>query len=83
MTDICISLPDELRQFVQSQVASGRYEDENEYIRALIARARRRHSRLESLLIEGLESGEPTEVTAETWDDLRKQVRSTLDARQP
>jgi antitoxin ParD1/3/4 len=71
-----------LQQFVQSQVVAGQYVDENQYIQTLIARACRSKDRLESLLIEGLESGEAEEMTAESWTEIRAEVRSKFGSAQ-
>lgn len=78
MADICISLPDDLFQFLENQVATGRYRDETDYIRELITRARSGHQDLDALLIEGLESGPPSDATLEDWSELRKSVQHAL-----
>ena len=64
MTTMTIFLPDPLLQFVDTQVAQGRYGDASEYMRALIRADEKRaaQERLESLLREGLE-GEETAFT--------------------
>lgn len=38
---------------------------------------------LDALLLEGLESGEPTEMTSEDWQGLRDAVRARLETRVP
>jgi len=78
MADICISLPDALLQFLQSQVATGRYRDETDYIRALLSHARCGRDRLDVLLVEGLDSGAPAEATSDDWSELRKTVHHAL-----
>lgn len=78
MADICISLPDDLLRFLESQVATGRYRNETDYIRELLAHARSGHERLDALLIEGLESGAASEATAEDWNGLRRTVHREL-----
>jgi antitoxin ParD1/3/4 len=47
-----VSLPDELRSFVDRQVDQGRYGSTSEYVRALIRRDQDRQH-LRSLLLEG------------------------------
>jgi hypothetical protein len=42
MTDLTISLPEALRQFVDDQVTSGHYGTASEYIQALILQAQRK-----------------------------------------
>ena len=72
MSTMTISLPDPLLQFVESQVAQGRYGDASEYMRALIHADEKRaaQERLESLLREGLE-GEETAFTPQDWHAMR------------
>jgi len=55
MATLNISMPDELRAFVETRVKTGEYQSASDYLRDLI-----RHDREETerLLIEGLESGE-------------------------
>ena len=80
---INISLPDAMRSYVEEQVAQGGYSTVSEYFRELIRldQKRRAQERLESLLLEGLESGEATQMTATDWEDIRQAVRSRLVRR--
>jgi antitoxin ParD1/3/4 len=67
MATMNISLPDPLRAFVEDRVSEGGYSTASEYFRELV-RADQQHraeERLEQLLLEGLNSGEPIEVTPE------------------
>ncbi len=68
-----ISLPETMKSFVDQQVQSGGYGSASEYIRELVRRDQkeRAQDRLETLLLEGLESGDPVPVTPEYWDKLR------------
>lgn len=55
MTTMNISLPDTLKQFVDSQVATAGYGTSSEYVRQLIRRDQERNQ-LRSLLVEGAQS---------------------------
>jgi antitoxin ParD1/3/4 len=55
MTTMNVSLPEELRAFVDEQVEDGRYGSASEYARGLIRRDQDRH-RLRSLLLDGATS---------------------------
>jgi len=72
MATLNISMPDELRAFVEARVNTGEYQSASDYLRDLI-----RHDREETerLLIEGLESGEgrPLNLAA-----LRKRAEAEL-----
>jgi len=77
-----ISLPDEMKEFVDSEVASGRYSSTSEYVRQLIREDEHRkvRARVEEQLREGLRSGEASAMTSEDWDDIRLQVRQRMQA---
>lgn len=83
MQTMNISLPDQLKEFVDAEVGSGRYGTVSEYVRDLIRadEKRRAHERLESLLLEGLESGAPTEMTRQDWDEIRREAVRQFEAR--
>lgn len=76
-----ISLPEPLKEFVDGQIASGRYSSASEYIRELIREDEKRKAeeRLEALLLEGLK-GEETELTREDWTAIRKEARARIAA---
>ena len=83
MQTMNISLPDQLKEFVDEQVGSGRYSSVSEYVRDLIRTDERRRAqeKLESLLMEGIQSGEPSEMTRQDWDDLRREAVERLQTR--
>jgi antitoxin ParD1/3/4 len=82
MQTMNISLPDPLKEFVEHQVADGRYSSVSEYIRELIRddEKRKAQERLEGMLLEGL-SDESTEMTRQDWDDIRKEAMAILKTR--
>jgi antitoxin ParD1/3/4 len=75
MSEINVSLPESLQDFIDEQVARGAYASASEYLRALVREDQKRKARerLEELLIEGLESGPATEMTDADWDEMRRQ----------
>jgi antitoxin ParD1/3/4 len=77
MTSVNISLPSNQRQFVEKKVSKGGYSTVSEYFRELIRQDEQREAeaRLESMLLQSLESGEPTPMTKEDWEDVRKEVK--------
>lgn len=74
-----ISLPEPLKDFVDRQIATGRYSSTSEYVRALIREDEKRKTeeRLEALLLEGLQ-GEEDELTREDWAAIRMEARARL-----
>ncbi len=94
MQTMNISLPDQLKEFVDIQFGSGRYSTVSEYVRNLIRddEKRKTQEKLEALLIEGIQTGEPTEMTRQDWSDIRGEAlnsskhakhRSRLDRTGP
>ena len=58
MTTVTISLPDSLKAFIDSQLATKGYGNVSEYFRTLLreAQAKEEEARLEARLLEGLAS---------------------------
>ena len=74
-----ISLPPPLKDHVRARVATGDCANPSDYGRALIRADRQRveEVRLERMLLEGLASGAPVEVTPERLAALREKARLT------
>jgi antitoxin ParD1/3/4 len=64
MTVVNITLPDEVKEYVDQRIADGQFGSTSDYFRDLVLEDQKRQSQehLELLLIEGLDSGEPIEV---------------------
>lgn len=77
-----ISLPDPLKDFIEQQVASGRYSSVSEYVRELVREDEKckAQEKLEALLLEGLRSGDATEMTRKDWEDIRRQALARIQA---
>lgn len=69
MTTLNISLPKAMRAFIDEEIARGEYSTASEYIRQLIREDQKRvaQDRLERLLLEGLDSGGPVEISDDWW----------------
>jgi antitoxin ParD1/3/4 len=77
MTTMNISVPDEMKAFVEAQMAQEGYASASEYLRALIRDAQKRQAKreLEAKFREALESGPATPMTRDDWDELERNVR--------
>lgn len=77
-----ISLPEELKEYVEEQTHSG-YSTPSEYVRELIRKDQKRRAkeRLDTLLLEGLSSGDPIPANAEFWSELKREAVAKLEAR--
>ena len=82
MQSMNISLPEPLKEFVDGQIATGRYSSASEYVRELIRddEKRKAEERLESLLLEGLRGAE-TELTRDDWSAIRQEALAQIKAR--
>jgi antitoxin ParD1/3/4 len=76
MTSLNISLPQPLKDFVEERVKQGGYSTPSEYVRELLRedQKRRAEEKLEALLLEGLNSGKPIDVTQEYWEKKRRRL---------
>lgn len=83
MTSINISLPETMREYVDRQVESGGYSTASEFIRQLIRNDQKRQAdqRLQAALLEGLDSGEPIEITDEWWSRKRAELTAKLNGK--
>lgn len=77
MATMNISLPDDLKSFVDAQVAEHAYGSTSEYLRELI-RKQRDIEKLRSTLLEGLGSGPAEPVTPETFRKMREALRERV-----
>lgn len=77
MTTLNVSLPDALREFVETRVAEGHYSTADDYLRDLVREDQRRNAQdhLDALLQDGMVSGPAAPMTAQDWQDIRAEVR--------
>ncbi len=68
-----VSLPDELKGFVDSQVSEGNYGSTSEYVRELIRHDQDRR-RLRAALLEGARSPRTTVADAAYFASLRRRA---------
>jgi len=82
MTSINVTLPDELKEYVEAQSRRER-STPSEYVQDLILEDQRRRAKdeLDSLLLAGLDSGDPIPADSQFWADLRRDALATLEAR--
>ena len=77
MATMNISLPDQMREWVEERVRSGRYANASDYMRALIREdqdQRERIARMQAAITEGVESG----VSHRTKEEIRDQALREL-----
>lgn len=76
MTTVTISLPETLKTFIDEQLATKGFGNVSEYFRSLLREAQERdeEARLETLLIEGLSTGDDISLTRAFWKDLKSEA---------
>jgi antitoxin ParD1/3/4 len=79
MTTINISLPDQMKQFVDEEMGEGGYRDPSDYFNALLQEQlkRKAEQKLEALLQEGLAT-KSAPVDKKDWDFIRRELESRL-----
>ena len=80
METMNVALPESMKSFVQERVSEGGYSSVSEYVRELIRADQKRwtEERVDALLLEGLESGEPIPMTRESWEARKHKLGERL-----
>jgi antitoxin ParD1/3/4 len=76
METIHVSVPQSVKEFIDSQIGEHGYSSADEYLCALVREDQKRKADddLERLLLEGLDSGPPIEATSEYWAEKRARL---------
>ncbi len=79
MTTMNISLPDEMKDFVETKIAQEGYASASEYLRALIRDAQKQQAKqeLEAKLLHGLR-GPSVRMTRKDWNSIEREAREGL-----
>lgn len=76
MATMNVSLPDELKKFVEAQVDEHDYVSSSEFLRELLRREQDR-TQLRALLIQGMESGSGSEMNDSYFERIRERIRNS------
>ena len=79
MATMNVSLPDAMKDWVESQTRTGRYGNASDYVRDLIRRDQERSDKIAAMqrwVDEGLESGVTSETMPEILTEARRQARA-------
>ena len=82
MATLIISLPDSMRDWVESQVESGSYANHSDYLRDLIRKDQlrvQRHQAMQQAISQGIESGEARVWNKEEFKASMKQKLRDAD----
>lgn len=75
MTTLNISLPDNLREWIDARIKTGDYSSASDYMRNLIRTDQKKCADLEEILLEGLNSGKAIEATPSFWAKKHEQLQ--------
>jgi len=78
MPSVTVSLPDDLRSFIDSQIATGRFADEGDYLRDLVRERQGAVDRLRALIEEGDASGPGTRTIEEVIAGARERFEPSI-----
>ncbi len=78
-----ISVPESMKEFIEDEVSSGGYGTASEYVRELVrdAKKQKEEERLETLLIEALESGPASPLTKKDWEAIKQRGLERIHAK--
>ncbi len=82
MTTMNISIPDPMKDWVQTQIDTGKYAGNSDYIRDLIRKDQARHQQIQAMqeaITKGLESGVAQDFDVETF---KQRMLKSLDDTQ-
>jgi antitoxin ParD1/3/4 len=73
-----VSLPADLKRWVDQQVEEGGYGTASEYLRDVLRRARERKQRrqIDAMLVEAVQAGATIEMDDADWSSIRKTARA-------
>ena len=77
MATMNVSLPDQMKAWVETQAESGRYGNASDYVRDLIRRDQERQEaimRIQRAVNDSLRSGMSTRSMDELWDEARRRA---------
>ena len=71
-----VTLSQDIQMVVDAEVQEQGYSDAGEYLAHLVRQDQKRRAKeqLEALVLEGIDSGDPIEMTAEVWRNLRLEL---------
>jgi len=79
MATLNISIPDQMREWINSQTQNGKYTSASDYLRDLVRSDQRAREELDKMLVEGLESGPAIEPNFEYWKNKKDALKSRIE----
>lgn len=80
MATMTVSLPDQMKDWIESQIRSGEYASSSDYVRDLIRRDREQKDRLKALR-SLIDEAEASGISSRTLDEIFAEARATARSR--
>ncbi len=80
MATMNVSLPDEMKEWVETQVQTGRFANSSDYIRDLIRQDQEAVAELQAMVDEGLNSGISDKSLDEIFNEARRASLAHIQA---
>ncbi|WP_417823307.1 type II toxin-antitoxin system ParD family antitoxin [Thalassospira lucentensis] len=74
MATMNVSLPDPMREWVETQIESGEYASSSDYVRDLIRQDQRKQKLLQRALTEGVNSGQSPRTVEDIMAAAQKKL---------
>jgi antitoxin ParD1/3/4 len=84
MATMNISLPDEMKAFIEVQATQKGFGTVSEYMRAIIRDVQEQNlerEQLDAVLLEGINSGPGTPLASSDWERIRREGTKLIGAR--
>lgn len=80
MATVNVTIPEELKAFIETQVVEEGYASASEYLLTLIREAQKSRAKeqLEAMLQEAIDSGPPEPLTKQDWAEMRREALEGL-----
>lgn len=78
MATMNVSLPDEMKEWVEEQAAAGSYANVSDYVRDVLRREQRTVVRLQGVVDEALASGFVDMRPDELFEDIKRRSRERI-----
>lgn len=80
MPNLSISIPEQMRNWIDNQIKQGRYTSTSDYMRDLIRNDQRSRERLDHLLLDGINSGPSAPLDMKA---IKAKARKRLESQKP
>ena len=77
MSEMVISIPPDLEEYLHEQIGKGRFSDASDFVRTMLRADRGTYERLDDILQDGLNSG----VSEFTFEEIIDRARDRLQSR--